>query len=202
MSYDQAWQVQKELLSARQKGDVGDTILAVEHEPVFTIGRAGTPSHIHASSEQLAQEGIKVYPVERGGDVTYHGPGQLVVYPILDLRGHRKDLHWVMRTYEEAVIIALKREFLLAGERDSQHPGVWVNGAKVAAIGVAVSRWVTYHGVALNVNPNMRHYGLITPCGIADRPVTSLSLLLARPVDIEEVKNPLLEDFKEVLGCT
>ncbi len=202
MDYGSAWQAQKELVAARQRGDVPDTIIVVEHEPVFTLGRAGSRSHIHASTEELAAENIKVYPVERGGDVTYHGPGQLVVYPILDLRQHRKDLHWVLRTYEEAAIIALRREFSLEGKRDPEYPGVWIDGAKVAAIGVAVSRWVTYHGLALNVNPDMRHYGMIIPCGLTDRPVTSLSILLQRPVSVEEVKNPLLEAFTEVLGFT
>ena len=154
---------------------------------------------VRADEEQLAREGIQVHQSSRGGNVTYHGPGQLVAYPILRLDLHGRDIHRYLRDLEE-VLIRLLTRFGVEGRRSAGLTGVWVGDEKIAAIGVAVSRWVTYHGFALNVTPDLGHFGLIVPCGIRDKGVTSLARLLAQPVTVAEVKPPLVECVVEVFG--
>lgn len=156
----------------------------LEHRPVITLGRNAHAEHLLRTREVLAALGIETIDTDRGGDVTYHGPGQLVAYPILDLNHWRCSVSWYLRALEEAVIRTVS-EFGLRGERLEGHTGVWVDGAKVAAIGVGLRKWTTFHGVAINVNPDMDHFSLIVPCGIADKPVTSLGRLLAHPPSME-----------------
>lgn len=175
-------------------------LLLVEHDPpVITLGRGSRQEHLLASPEQLAEEGIEVHEASRGGDVTYHGPGQLVAYPIIRLDLHGRDIRGYLRRLEAAVIHLLKG-FGVSSRRDEQYTGVWAGQEKIAAIGVAVRRWVTYHGLALNVDSNLRHFGLIVPCGIRGKGVTSLSRVLGRNVHVGEVKQPLVECLAAELG--
>jgi lipoate-protein ligase B len=197
VEYGQAHQLQKRLLQEHIEGRGINSLLLLQHNPVITIGRNGSKSNILASEEALAEAGVEVYEIERGGDVTYHGPGQLTGYPILDLRCFKMDVHWYLRQLEEVIIRVLAR-YGVAGARMEGYTGVWVGDEKVAAIGIAVRRWITYHGFALNVNPDMSHFGLITPCGITDKSVTSLEKLVCRRLDIDEVADRVASAFVDV----
>ena len=175
-------------------------LILVEHDPpVITLGRGARAAHVTASRRRLAREGVEVHESARGGDVTYHGPGQLVGYPILRLDLHGRDVRRYLRDLEEVLIRVLAR-LGVEGTRAEGLTGVWVGPEKVAAIGVAISRWVTWHGVAVNVDTNLDHFGLIVPCGIPGRGVTSLSRLLGRPMTVAEVKPLLVEYVVEVFG--
>lgn len=197
VAYADAWALQKTLLSVRQAAVVPDTILFVEHPPVITLGRAARTVNVLAAPGLLAARGIDVFQVERGGDVTYHGPGQLVGYPILDLRAFDEDVVRYVRTLEAALIDALAG-WRIAAERLAGFPGVWATGAKVAAIGVAVKRKVTMHGFALNVDPDLTAFDLINPCGLG-RPVTSVARLLGRPVALDEAAPRVASALAEAL---
>jgi lipoyl(octanoyl) transferase len=181
LAYDEALPLQRQLVADRQAGRIDDTLLLVEHPPVLTVGVRGDGgrSHILASEETLAVRGMQVYETGRGGDVTYHGPGQVVGYPIIDLRPDRCDVHRYVRDLEE-VLIRVAADFGIETGRLPGLTGVWAGGAKVAAIGVRISRWVTSHGFALNVATDLRDFELIVPCGIADRGVTSFERLGVR----------------------
>jgi lipoyl(octanoyl) transferase len=199
MHYLEALNLQRSLVEERQAGHVPDMLLLLEHPHVITLGasaRHGT-ENVLASSEELTRRGVELYEAQRGGDVTYHGPGQLVVYPILDLKPDRCDVHRYVRDLEE-VIIRTAREFSVSAERLSDLTGVWVNGKKLAAIGVRLSRWVTSHGFAVNVNTDLDYFSLIRPCGISDRGVTSLTALTGRRVLISEVSSILIKAFRTV----
>lgn len=198
LPYREGYAVMRACQRARARGSLPDLCLFSEPDPVYTVGRAqGAEGHLLWPPEVLAREGIEVFPVDRGGDVTYHGPGQLVGYPILDLRQHRMDLHWVIDRYEETLIRAAGKLGLTAHRRPG-YPGVWVGREKLAAIGIAVRHWVTYHGFALNVDPNLAHFRGIIPCGITDGGVTSLALLLGQAPRREEVRRLVLEELGEV----
>ncbi|MBL9188509.1 MAG: lipoyl(octanoyl) transferase LipB [Opitutaceae bacterium] len=196
-AYRDACARQAALVEQRLAGEIGDTLVFTEHEPVFTLGlRPGAETHLVWNAEQLAREGVAVEKTNRGGDITYHGPGQIVGYPIVSLDAHR-DLHAYLRLLEEVVINALASLGLTAAQRDGL-TGIWVQQRKIAAIGVAVRRWVTYHGFALNVDPDLAHFGGIVPCGIAsaDGTVTSLRAELGRAVPAVEVRRALEEAFR------
>lgn len=201
--YDEAHDLQKRLVEDRRSGTIGDTLLLVEHPPVITLGARNriAESHIIASDEQLGAEGVVVRETGRGGDVTYHGPGQLVGYPIFDLRPDRCDVHAYVRDLEQALMVAL-RAFGIEGVRVPGLSGVWVGEAgreeKVAAIGIRISRWITSHGFALNVATNLDHFKLIVPCGIADRGVTSIERLLGRHVPMADVEAEVVEGVRTV----
>lgn len=203
VDYDEAHDLQKRLVEERRDGTIGDTLLLVEHPPVITLGARNriAASHIIASDEQLAAEGVVVRETGRGGDVTYHGPGQLVGYPILDLRPDRCDVHAYVRDLEQ-VLIAAVGAFGIEGVRVPGLSGVWVgaNGdeAKIAAIGIRISRWITSHGFALNVSTNLDHFRLIVPCGIADRGVTSIERLLGRQVKMAAVEDAVVDAMRTV----
>ena len=199
--YDLALQDQHRLVErVRQAVEEKAYLLLVEHvPPVITIGRSGRAEHILVSADQLAAEGIEIHKTTRGGDVTYHGPGQLVAYPILRLDLHGRDVHRYLRDIEGAVIRLLGK-FDIEGRRRKGYTGVWVGEEKIAAIGVAVRRWVTYHGLALNVSPDLSHFEFIVPCGIRGKRATSLARLLGRPVLISEVKPLLIECIVEAFG--
>ena len=177
-----AWRRQEELVARRLAGEIGDTLVFTEHEPVFTLGlRRGAEVHIVWDAEARARAGVEMVQTNRGGDVTYHGPGQIVGYPIVSLES-RKDLHGYLRTLEEVLIRTLAR-FGLKAERRTGKTGIWLGTRKIAAIGVAVRRWVAYHGFALNVNPDLSHFSGIVPCGIGadDGTVTSMERELGAP---------------------
>ena len=185
IGYQRAVELQAALVDRRRRGEVPDTLLLLEHPHVITLGSAGHGDHVLLTSDQLAAREIGLYEAGRGGDVTYHGPGQLVGYPILDLKPGRKDLHAYLRSLEQALMGALGA-FGVQGERDEAATGVWVEGAKVAAIGIRVSSgWITSHGFALNANTDLSYFDAIVPCGIRDCRVTSLSRLLKREVTPE-----------------
>ena len=194
--YRDAWARQDDLVRKRIAGEIGDTLVFTEHEPVFTLGlRAGADAHLVWNAGQLARAGIEVVKTNRGGDITYHGPGQIIGYPIVSL-ALRRDLHAYLRFLEQVLIHSLGALGLAASRREGK-TGLWLGRRKIAAIGVAVRRWVTYHGFALNVSPDLAHFGGIVPCGIpaADGTVTSMRAELGRDVDLAEVKRVLANEF-------
>jgi lipoyl(octanoyl) transferase len=194
--YADAWRRQEELVARRLAGEVGDTLVFTEHEPVFTLGlRRGAEQHLVWNAERLAREGVEVVKSNRGGDITYHGPGQIVGYPIVSLLP-RQDLHAYLRFLEQVLINALSSLGVVATRREGL-TGIWIGERKVAAIGVAVRRWVTYHGFALNVNSNLAHFSGIVPCGISaqEGTVTSLQAELGRAFDLAEAKTALATEF-------
>jgi lipoyl(octanoyl) transferase len=179
-AYGPVWDLQRELARQRLSGELADDVLLlVEHEPVVTLGRGSRGDSLPLAPAELAGRGIEVHEVERGGDVTYHGPGQLVGYPIFDLRNHREDLHWYLRTLEAALVRALDALGIPAGVIPGL-TGVWTRGRKIASIGIHVKQWVTYHGFALNVTTDLSYFDLIVPCGIRDVVMTSVALELGR----------------------
>jgi len=171
--YGEALELQRALAEDRIAGRIPDTLLLLEHPPVITLGRGWKQSSLPLDPDALRRRGIEVFEIERGGDVTYHGPGQLVGYPIIDLQQHKPDLHWYLRQLEAALIGALAA-FGIAAERSTGYTGVWTNGRKIASIGVHVKRWVTWHGFALNVTTDLSPFSLIVPCGIPDVVMTSV----------------------------
>jgi lipoyl(octanoyl) transferase len=196
--YDVALDLQRELVADRQAGRADDTLLLVEHPAVLTVGVRGDGgrSHILATEEMLTARGMQVFETGRGGDVTYHGPGQVVGYPILDLKPDRCDVHRYVRDLEE-VLIRVAGDFGIETGRIPGLTGVWTGGDKLAAIGVRISRWVTSHGFALNVTTDLSHFDLIVPCGIADRGVTSLDRL-GSPATRPQVEDRIVARFCEV----
>jgi len=194
--YAQAWALQKTLVAARREERIDDGLILLEHEPVFTIGRSTKADHLPVPREQLLAAGFGVYDIERGGSVTYHGPRQLVGYPILDLRGYGEDITGFMRALEESVLQTL-RAFDIPAQRRTGFPGMWVGDRKIGAVGVAVKRKVTMHGFALNVDPDLSHFSLINPCGLG-KPVTSMARVLGRAVTLEEVAPVYVQAFQVV----
>jgi lipoyl(octanoyl) transferase len=201
--YAEGIALQQQLVEERRRGDIPDTLLLLEHPHVVTLGVKvhHDRSHIVASSDELAARGVEVHESGRGGDVTYHGPGQLVGYPIFDLNPDRRDLHRYVRDVEESLIRALGALGVAAG-RKTGLTGVWVGEEKIAAIGVRISRWITSHGFALNVNTDLDYFSLIVPCGIADKGVTSLARLRGGPVAMAEVEQAVVGGFCEVFGLS
>ncbi len=195
--YLEVLDLQRELVKLRQAQRIPDTLLLAEHEPVITLGRRGSTSNILSSSEQLASHGINVHQVERGGDVTYHGPGQLVGYPMIDLAERKIGVRQFVDLLEETIILTLA-DFDIHAGRQSQHRGVWVEDHKIAALGVAIKRWVSFHGFALNVFPNLDHYCHINPCELHHEQVTSMARLLGRTPSLEEVGDTVMRKFAEL----
>ena len=206
IDYAEALDLQRALVEQRKQGLIPDQLLLLEHPDVITLGvrTRNDRSHVLATPESLAAEGVELFETGRGGDVTYHGPGQLVGYPIFDLNPDRRDVHRYVRDLEEALIRA-SAEFGIRARRVAGLTGIWVDeggaDAKLAAIGVRISRWVTSHGFALNVNTDLSRFGLIVPCGIADKGVTSMSRLLGRPVPMDEVADALVRAFQAVFAA-
>ena len=203
IGYAEAYALQKRVVAARKAGAIEDVLLLCVHPHVITQGRNGKREHLLVSEHVLRQKGMDYYETSRGGDITYHGPGQIVGYPILNLSAIRRDVVWYVRTLEEAMIRATA-EFGITAERVAGKTGIWVRAGnteeKLAAIGVHISRWVTSHGFAYNVSTDLRNFDLIVPCGIADRKATSLEKLLGRRIEVEEVAPRIAKHLGELLG--
>jgi lipoyl(octanoyl) transferase len=199
--YGEALELQQALVDDRRHGRVPDQLLLLQHPPVITLGVKARNSreHVLAEPDALAAQGVSLFETGRGGDVTYHGPGQLVGYPIIDLEPDRRDVHRYVRDLEETLIRAAGA-FGVESARVPGLTGTWVGNDKLAAIGVRISRWITSHGFAFNVSTNLEHFKLIVPCGIAGRGVTSLERLLGRPVSMAEVEDEVAGAFLEVFG--
>ena len=197
--YAEALALQRSLVEERRAGAIGDTLLLLEHHAVLTLGVRGDGgrSHILATTDALAARGIDIHETGRGGDITYHGPGQIVGYPIIDLNPDRRDVHRYVRDLE-TVLMRVAAGYGITAGRIEGLTGVWVGEEKLAAIGVRIARWITSHGFALNVNTELEHFGLIVPCGIADRGVTSLARVLGRSIDMVEAENRIIEHFANV----
>jgi len=198
LEYGKALDYQRAVAQARIAGTIEeDVLLLVEHPPVVTLGRSAKERHLLASPELLAARGVELFEVERGGDVTFHGPGQLVGYPIIDLKRHRRDLHWYLRQVEEALIRALAA-FGITGERQAGYTGVWTQNRKVASIGVHARDWVTWHGFALNVSTDLGYFDLIVPCGIPEVTMTSVAFEADAAVTMADVERAVVDAFGDV----
>jgi lipoyl(octanoyl) transferase len=199
IGYADGVELQKSLVQQRVAGEIDDTLLFVEHPPVITLGvkTRGNLANVRADAGALAAQGVEIHESGRGGDVTFHGPGQLVGYPIVDLKPDRQDVHRYVRDLEE-VLIRTAADFGIEAGRVKGFSGAWVGDVKLAAIGVRISRWVTSHGFALNVSTDLTGFGLIVPCGIADRGVTSLAALLGRDVPMADVERSVVTHFAAV----
>jgi lipoate-protein ligase B len=198
LPYGPALARQEEAVRQRVEGKIGDTLFLVEHPPVITFGRAGKNEHLLVSNEELGRRGVEVFNITRGGDITFHGPGQLVAYLISDLTQRERDLHRFLRELEESIIEFLYK-YHLKGERISGKTGVWVGGKKICAMGVAVRNWVTFHGLALNISTALNWFSLIVPCGLSD-PVTNLEIELKEKADFEKAKERLTDSIVAAFG--
>ncbi len=197
MDYQKAWDLQHQLWSRRAEGELSDLLLTVEHPHVITLGRRGNRSHLVASSETLEEMKIPLFHVERGGDVTYHGPGQIVVYPILDLRGYGYRLIRYIDQLEEVVLCVLK-DFGIKGRRDPLNRGVWVDEEKIASVGIAIKRWVSFHGLSLNYETNLKYFELINPCGLEGKKMTSMGKILGTKISREQLIERIGFHFKQI----
>jgi len=207
IGFAEAFALQKRIVAARKAEAIGDVLLLCEHPHVITLGRSGKRENLLASDRVLAQKGVEFHATNRGGDITYHGPGQVVGYPVIQLGAIRRDVVWYVRMLEEVMIRACA-DFGIEAQRESGKTGVWVGGGvrnavqaeKIGAIGVHISRWVTSHGFAFNVSTDLRYFDLIVPCGIAGRTATSLEKILSRTVKRNEAVPKLVEHFGEAFG--
>src|SRR6476620_5286772 len=198
MAYAEALELQRQVARDRITGAIPqDVLLLVEHPPVVTLGRSTKQKNVISSPEFLESKGVELFVVERGGDVTFHGPGQLVGYPIIDLKRHKRDLHWYLRQVEEALIVALGTLGIQA-ERNDGYTGVWTQGRKIASIGVHARDWVTWHGFALNVSTDLSYFDLMVPCGIQAVTMTSIDRELGRPCDADHVADVVAGAFARV----
>ncbi len=202
--YQVTWDLQKKLFDRCLAGETGDTLILCEHPHTYTVGKNGVDSmgkHLRMNKEELAENGISVFEIDRGGDITYHGPGQVVGYPILNLNHYYRDVHRYLRDLEEVIIRTLS-EFGITGKRIESITGVWVDTArgqeKICAIGVKVTRWITMHGFALNVNANLDYFNGIVPCGISDKSVTSMEKVLGKKIELNLVEDSIIKCFGEV----
>jgi lipoyl(octanoyl) transferase len=199
IDYVDALKLQRELVCKRRLREISDSVLVVEHPAVFTIGRSGSRNNLLVGEDFLSKKGIRIIETDRGGDITFHDPGQLVVYPIIDLRERVKDLHKYLRELEE-VIIAFLKNYDIAGERHKDATGVWVDNEKVAFIGVAAKDWITYHGLSININNDTKPFSMINPCGIKALQVTSLAEIIRQPITMYDVKKIFLREFGKIFG--
>ncbi|MFL5554112.1 MAG: lipoyl(octanoyl) transferase LipB [Gemmatimonadaceae bacterium] len=203
MGYGEALELQRSIARDRISGTIPqDVLLLLEHPPVVTLGRGAKEKHLVASPEFLQSKGVELFEVERGGDVTFHGPGQLVGYPIIDLKRHRQDLHWYLRTIEQALIHTLE-DYGIPGERNTAYTGVWTRGKKIASIGVHARDWVTWHGFALNVTTDLSYFDLIIPCGIDGVVMTSVARELGvGDISIQDLRDRISAKFAEAFDLT
>jgi lipoyl(octanoyl) transferase len=199
INYAEGLELQKRLVAQRKAHAISDTLLLLEHPHVYTLGRNARRENLLITPEFLQKIGARIFETDRGGDITYHGPGQLVGYPIFDLTQHRRDIAWYMRSLEE-VFISVTEDFGIRASRIEGLTGVWVGDEKILALGVHISRWITSHGFAFNVNTDLRYFEWIIPCGIREKGVTSLKKLLGRSVEMQEVIDRVVERFGQVFG--
>lgn len=200
VDYSEALHLQRRLVAQRQAGEIPDTLLLLEHPPVITMGRSAADTDILASTQTLREAGATIERIERGGETTYHGPGQLVGYLIFDLRNHLRSLKRFVYLVEEVFIIILREHYGIDACRDMEHRGVWVAAEKIAAVGIAVQQRVTFHGFAFNVNTDLSHFEWIVPCGITDRGQTSLQKLTGVPQDIVAVRDQVARTVADLFG--
>lgn len=199
IDYEKAWELQRKTFDLRRNKDVPDTLYLLEHPHTYTLGKVADRKNLISSENYLKEKGISVYDIDRGGDITYHGPGQIVGYPILDLTEWKQDTHLYLRSIEEVIILTCRDYGLHAG-RIEKLTGVWIEDRKIAAIGIKVSRWITMHGFAFNVTTDLSLFQGIIPCGITDKSVTSLSKELGYDPDMNEVKEKLVNNFKRIFN--
>ena len=197
IDYQEAWDIQRSLFEKRLNGEILDTLLLLEHPHTYTLGKSADKRNLIGDDDYLREKGIKVYDIDRGGDITYHGPGQIVGYTIFDLKNWKMDTNLFLRAIEE-VIIKTCGNFGLQTSRMEKHTGVWIEDRKICAIGIKVSRWITMHGFALNVNTDLDLFNGIIPCGINDKGVTSLQKELGNEFDIKSVKKVIINNVKNV----
>ncbi|HOI29823.1 MAG TPA: lipoyl(octanoyl) transferase LipB [Melioribacteraceae bacterium] len=199
VDYKVAWDLQKEIFNLRLQGEINDTFFLLEHPHTYTLGKVADKENLISNEEQLKELGVNVYEIDRGGDITYHGPGQIVGYPIISLNDWKQDTHEYLRGLEEVIMMTCI-EYGIKTERNPKYTGVWIGQRKIAAIGIKVSRWITMHGFAFNINTDLNYFGGIIPCGIRDKEVTSLQKELGREISLTEVKEKLVDNFKKVFG--
>lgn len=197
IDYEKAYKVQKEFVKLRKLSEIGDSLLVAEHPAVFTIGRTGKIENLLVADDFLKEHCIKILRVDRGGDITFHGPGQIVLYPIIDLKSRKTDLHEYLRGLEEVAITFLA-EYAVTGRRVIGKTGVWIGDKKIASIGVGATGWVTYHGMSFNVNADLSFFSMINPCGLSNCRVTNLSEELQRFVPLSEVKEKIIRQFVNI----
>ena len=199
IEYDKAWDLQKSLFEKRLRNEINDTLLLLEHPNTYTLGKTANKENLLGDDQFLKEKGVKVFNIDRGGDITYHGPGQIVGYAIFDLKGWKQDAHQYLRSLEE-VIIKTSNDFGLFVHRNDDHTGVWVDDRKICAMGIKISRWITMHGFAFNINTNLELFNGIVPCGIVDKQVTSLKKEFDKEFDIKVVKEKILNNVKEIFN--
>ena len=199
INYKEAWDLQKEVLELRLNSKVSDVLFLLEHPHTYTLGKIADKKNLVASKEYLDKNNVSVYEIDRGGDITYHGPGQIVGYPIINLNEWQNDTHKYLRALEE-VIIQTCSHYGLNAVRVPKYTGVWIEDRKIAAIGIKISRWISMHGFAFNVNTDLSLFSGIIPCGISGKDVTSLQRELKREIKIDEVKSLLVKNFKEIFN--
>ncbi|MDF2545187.1 MAG: lipB [Anaerosolibacter sp.] len=195
--YQEALEIQYDILKKRQDDNIEDTLILVEHPPVITIGRNGFPSNIIVPEKYLKEQGVEVHQVERGGDVTYHGPGQIVGYPIVKLKDRKMGIRDFVEGIEETFIQLLGENYSIIAGRNSEHTGVWIDNNKILAIGLAVKRGVTMHGFAFNVKTKLDHFNLIVPCGISNKGVTSIEHITGHPAELAQVNKQIIKHFSK-----
>lgn len=199
IEYQSAYNLQRRILMEKLNGRSEDALILLEHKPTITIGKSGKLDNLLVSREILAATGVSLFFTDRGGDITFHGPGQLVAYPIVDLRRRNKDIHGYISDLQEVMIRTLA-DYEISARRDDRYVGVWVGDDKIGAIGVAIHRWVAMHGLALNINTDITHFSLIRPCGISDRGVTSMKNLLNYDIPLQKVVKSLVCHFAEIFS--
>ena len=201
VDYQKALDIQMTLHERVMNGEAGDTLLLLEHPPVITMGQSAAGENVYLSGEQRKKLGVEVFQIDRGGDVTYHGPGQIVGYPIFNLTRYGKDVHAFMSNVQEVFLRLLAREFGLQPHReDGKYTGIWIGETKITAFGIHVRRWTTTHGFAFNVNTDLSHFRWINPCGLSDRGVTSLKELTGEMQDMDRLNRLVARYFCEVFG--
>lgn len=197
IDYKEAWDLQKTIFELRHAGQISDVLLLLEHPHTYTLGKVAEKKNLIGSESYLSENKISVFEIDRGGDITYHGPGQIVGYPIINLVEWKQDTHKYLRALEE-VIIQTCADYGISAGRNPAYTGVWIEERKIAAIGIKVSRWITMHGFAFNINTDLALFNGIIPCGITDKAVTSLQKELNREIPLEEVKQKLVNNFKSL----
>jgi lipoyl(octanoyl) transferase len=197
--YAETWELQKRIFSARQEQRIGDILLLTEHEPVFTLGTGSDENNLLANEQELSDKKIDMFWIDRGGDVTFHGPGQIVGYPIIDLNLHYNDIHRYLRDLEEVIINVLD-EYGIRGEREKEFTGVWIKNEKIAALGVKVRNWITMHGFALNVGTDLSFFDRIIPCGIFHKGVTTLHNVAGKTIAIADVQHHIIKHFAKIFS--